>query len=760
MKEKTLKFNVTGMSCAVCAGHVEKAVSKVSHVSKVNVNLLANSMTVVCEDGSISGGEIINAVKEAGYDASSADVKKEETSEQEDEIHSEISQMKGRLIVSFVFMVPLLYLAMGNMWGWPLPGIFLGMENAVTFAFTQFVLCLPILLVNGKYFKVGFKTLWKRAPNMDALIAIGSTAAVLYGVYAIYKIGWGLGHGDMAVVHMYTMDLYFETAAMILTLVTLGKYLETKSKGKTSEAITKLINLAPKTALVLRGEVEVEIPVEEVVLGDLILVKPGQSIPVDGVITHGSAAVDESALTGESMPVEKSVGDQVTGASVNKAGSFTFKALKVGEDTALAQIIRLVEEAGASKAPIAKLADKVSGIFVPVVIAIAVVATVVWLLLGASAEFAMSIGIAVLVISCPCALGLATPTAIMVGTGKGAENGILIKSAEALEIAHNIDTVVLDKTGTITEGKPQVTDILPAHGITEEGLIQIAASIEKPSEHPLADAIVGEAEKRGFSLYKAESFKGIAGRGLEVTLEGELYFAGNHQFMKDKDISLDGFLHKSDFFAKEGKTTLYFAKEETFLGIVAVSDVIKPTSKEAIGQLVAMGMDVIMITGDNRTTAAAIQKQVGVQQVIAEVLPQDKESHIQLLQEAGKKVAMIGDGINDAPALTRADVGVAIGAGTDVAIESADIILMKSDLLHAVGAIQLSKAVMRNIKQNLFWALVYNVIGIPLAAGVFYLLLGWKLNPMFAAAAMSLSSICVVSNALRLKLFKPKYIKL
>ncbi|MEG1930718.1 MAG: heavy metal translocating P-type ATPase [Anaerovorax sp.] len=759
MKEKNLKFNVTGMSCAVCAAHVEKAVSKVQRVHGVNVNLLTNSMSVVCEDSSNIGSEIVNAVKEAGYGASESETKTEEASDQESEVHREISHMRRRLVVSFIFMIPLLYLAMGHMWGWPLPALFLGMKNGMNFAFTQFLLCLPILLVNEKYFRVGFKTLWKRSPNMDALIAIGSTAAVLYGVYAIYKIGWGLGHGDMALVHTYTMDLYFETAAMILTLVTLGKYLEIKSKGKTSEAITKLINLAPKTALVLRHDKEVEIPVEEVILGDLILVKPGQSIPVDGVITQGSAAVDESALTGESMPVEKKVGDQVTGASVNKAGSFTFKALKIGEDTALAQIIHLVEEAGASKAPIAKLADKVSGVFVPVVIVIALVATAVWLALGAGAEFALSIGIAVLVISCPCALGLATPTAIMVGTGKGAENGILIKSAESLEIAHTIDTVVLDKTGTITEGKPQVTNILTTEGISEEQLLQFAASIEKPSEHPLAAAVVQEAEKREITLFKSESFQSIEGRGLAVTLQGQPYFAGNGKFMEEKGIHIDGFLDQGNDFAKEGKTVLYFARNHQFLGLMAVSDVIKSTSREAVDQLVAMGMDVVMMTGDHEITAAAIQRQVGVQQVISQVLPQDKERHIRLLQESGKKVAMIGDGINDAPALARADVGVAIGAGTDIAIESADIILMKSDLLDAVGAIQLSKAVMRNIKQNLFWALIYNVIGIPLAAGVFYMILGWKLNPMFGAAAMSLSSLCVVSNALRLKLFRPKFAK-
>lgn len=749
------KYTVTGMTCSSCSAHVEKAVATVAGVHAVAVNLLANSMMVDCDTD--NSAAILNAVAEAGYGAAVHGDTAQNSEPQTDHVALEIASMKRRLVVSFAFLIPLFYLSMGHMMNWPLPGIFLGAENAITFAFTQFLLCLPIVIAGEKYFRVGFKTLWRRSPNMDSLIAIGSSAAIVYGVYAIYKIGWGLGHGDIHTTHTYMMDLYFETAGMILALITLGKYLEARSKGKTSEAISKLVNLAPKTALVLRGGVEEEVPVEEVAVGDLVVVKTGWSVPVDGVITEGTASVDESALTGESMPVEKSVGDKVTGASITKSGYFVFQASKVGADTALAQIIRLVEEAGASKAPIAKLADKVSGVFVPVVIGIAIVATIVWLLLGASFEFAMSIGIAVLVISCPCALGLATPTAIMVGTGKGAENGILIKSAEALETAHSINTVVLDKTGTITEGKPTVTDIITNGEIAENRLLQLAASVEKPSGHPLADAIVEEAEHRGLTLLSAGAFTALAGMGLSVALEDGAYLAGNRKLMEAQNVALGTLANTADALAEDGKTPLYFAKDGLLLGLVAVADVIKPTSREAVRQFTAMGIEVVMLTGDNAKTAQAIQRQVGIANIIAEVLPQDKEQEVRRLQQMGKKVAMVGDGINDAPALARADVGIAIGAGTDVAIESADIVLMKSDLLDAVSAVQLSKAVIRNIKQNLFWALVYNSIGIPLAAGVFFTLLGWKLNPMFGAAAMSLSSVCVVSNALRLKLFQPKF---
>ena len=767
------KFEVTGMTCSSCSAHVEKAVAKVPGVSSVAVNLLANSMMVEYDEAAVTAEGIERAVAGAGYGAKAAKQAqkpgaRQEKSGPQDLVGRELAGMRRRLIVSFAFMLPLFYLSMGHMMGWPLPGVFLGMENSLTFAFTQLLLCLPVVWVNEKYFRTGFTALWRRSPNMDSLIAIGSTAAIVYGIWAIYKIGWGLGHGDMHLVHTYSMDLYFETAAMILALITLGKFLETRSKGKTSEAITKLVNLAPKTALVERDGVEEEIPAEEVVVGDIVIVKPGQSVPVDGIVTEGSAAVDESALTGESIPVEKRAGDKVTGASVNRSGYFKLRATRVGDDTALSQIIRLVEEAGASKAPIAKLADKVSGVFVPVVIGIAVLAVIIWLAVGASAEFAMSIGIAVLVISCPCALGLATPTAIMVGTGKGAENGILIKSAEALETAHAIDTVVLDKTGTITEGKPRVTDILlpdgsPARfdgpGAAAQASVQLlraAASVEKPSEHPLAEAIVARAGEQSLELVKAEDYTALAGRGVCVTLEGAAYYGGNRKLMQEQGVELGLLAATADALAADGKTPLFFARGTQLLGLIAVADVIKPTSREAVRQLQHMGINVVMLTGDNARTAAAIQREVGIQTVISEVLPQDKEREVRALQEAGKRVAMVGDGINDAPALARADVGVAIGAGTDVAIESADIVLMRSDLLDAVAAVQLSKATIRNIKQNLFWALLYNSIGIPLAAGVFFTLLGWKLNPMFGAAAMSLSSVCVVTNALRLKLWKPK----
>ena len=671
-------------------------------------------------------------------------------------MEQDIKNMKFRLIVSFIFLIPLMYISMGHMFGAPLPNFLTGNENALSFALTQFLLTLPIVYVNRKYFQAGFKNLVKLHPNMDSLIAIGSSAALIYGVFAIYQIGIGLGYQDMETVHHYTMDLYFESSAMILALITLGKFLETKSKGKTSEAITKLLHLAPKTATVIRNGEEQEIPVEEVVVGDRIVIKPGQSIPVDGVIIEGSSSVDQSALTGESIPVEKNVGDKVIAASVNKMGSFHMEAQKVGDDTTLAQIIQLVEDANASKAPIAKLADKISGIFVPVVITIAVIATIVWLILGYPFEFALSIGIAVLVISCPCALGLATPVAIMVGTGKGAEYGILIKSAEALEVAHSVKTVVLDKTGTITEGKPKVTDIVPSEYISEQELLSVAASMEKPSEHPLADAIVAYAQEKKVSLLPTEHFKAVSGQGITASINGTEYYAGNISFISQY-VDVENFEELSNTFADQGKTPLYFADSNHILGVIAVADVVKPTSAEAISQLKDMHIDVVMLTGDHKKTAQAIQKQLGIDRVVAEVLPQDKEREIRALQEGGHKVAMVGDGINDAPALARADVGIAIGAGTDIAIESADIVLMKNSLLDVVTAIRLSKATIRNIKENLFWAFFYNSIGIPLAAGVFFSLLGWKLNPMFGAAAMSLSSVCVVLNALRLKFFKPRH---
>lgn len=753
---KSQKFNVTGMTCSACSARIEKNINKTEGIKEVNVNLLSNSMTVKYDEGVLKENDIIKVVVDTGYGASVADSKKSaaKSDDKKTDAQAEFKDMKKRLAISFAFSIPLLYLAMGHMFEWPLPKIFHGDKNAMTFAFTQFLLALPVMITNKKYYTVGFKTLFKGSPNMDSLIAIGTTAAVGYGVFAIYKIGYGLGHMDMEMVMKYSMDLYFESAAIILALITLGKFLEARAKGRTSDAIKKLMDLSPKTALVERNGIEEEIPVEEVVKGDTIVVKPGQSVPVDGIITFGNSSLDESMLTGESIPVEKKAGDKVIGASINKSGYFKFEAQNVGDDTTLSQIIRLVEEASSSKAPISKLADKISSIFVPVVIAIAVLATVVWLILGATFEFALSIGIAVLVISCPCALGLATPTAIMVGTGKGAENGILIKSAEALEIAHQIQTVVMDKTGTITEGKPRVTDMVTS-GINETEMLKIAASAEKGSEHPLADAIVEEAKNRNLELYQVKNFQALPGQGLEAEINGKNYYLGNLRLLNEQKININGFGEKSERFAEEGKTPLYFADEKNVLGIIAVADVVKKTSKKAIQEFEAMGIEVVMLTGDNKKTAEAIRKQLGISRAIAEVLPQDKEREIRKIQEQGRKVAMIGDGINDAPALARADVGIAIGAGTDVAIESADIVLIRSDLLDAVTAVQLSKSTIRNIKQNLFWAFIYNVIGIPLAAGLFYGILGWKLNPMFAAGAMSLSSVSVVSNALRLKFFKP-----
>lgn len=755
------KFDVTGMSCASCSAHVEKSVSKVAGVQEVQVNLLTNSMTVVYDDSVTSSGEIVSAVEKAGYGA--CPIQRQASSQahssllvsREDPALKEQKEMKRRLIISLVFLIPLFYLSMGHMMGLPIPWFFQGEENALAFAFTQLLLCLPIALVNRHYFTGGFAALWHRSPNMDSLIGIGSAAALVYGVWAIYQIGFGLGHGDLHLVHEYSMDLYFESAGMILTLITVGKYLESRAKGKTSQAITKLINLAPKTAVRLTDGVEQEIPLEMVQAGDILAVKPGQSIPTDGRVAEGLSAVDESAITGESIPVEKQPGDPVTGGSINQSGYLKIEATKVGGDTTLAQIIHLVEEASSSKAPISKLADRVSGVFVPIVISIAVLAIIVWLLVGEPFSFALSIGISVLVISCPCALGLATPTAIMVGTGKGAENGILIKSAEALEVAHSVGAVVLDKTGTITEGKPHVTDLVDVGRVPN--LLQLAASLEKNSEHPLAAAIVAEAQKQNLSLLPVEDFVSEPGKGIRGRIKGKIYLAGNQKIIEENGVDIRALERPAARLAEEGKTPMFFAQDGQAIGIIAAADIIKPTSAQAVAEWKAMGIDVVMLTGDNERTAAAIQKQVGITRVVAQVMPQDKEKEVRAIQQSGKKVAMVGDGINDAPALTAADVGIAIGAGTDIAIESADIVLMKSDLMDAVTAIQLSKATLRNIKENLFWALFYNSLGIPLACGVFFFLLGWKLNPMFAAAAMSLSSVFVVSNALRLKFFRPKF---
>lgn len=752
------KFDVTGMTCSACSAHVEKSVSKLEGVQCVNVNLLQNSMVVEYDDNALDTTDIIHAVESGGYGASvQGETKTQEAPK--NVAAEEMHHMKRRLIASFCFLIPLFYISMGHMMGAPLPAILLGDENVMIFALTQLFLTIPVLIINKKYFVVGFKALWNKAPNMDSLIALGSAASVIYSVFAIYSMAYAMGHGDLMTAHHYGMELYFESAAMILTLITVGKYMETRSKGKTSEAISKLMDLAPKTATVLRGGVEQEIPVEDVVTGDTIIVKPGQRIPVDGKIIEGFSAVDESAITGESIPVEKQVDDTVIGATVNKSGYFRMTATRVGKDTTLSQIIALVEEAGASKAPIAKLADKVSGVFVPVVITIAVLAAVIWFVAGNQPfSFALSIGIAVLVISCPCALGLATPTAIMVGTGKGAEYGILVKSAESLEIAHQVQTVVLDKTGTLTEGKPVVTDVVLAKGILRNRLLKQAAAVEALSEHPLAEAIVAYAKEKEVAFEKAENLTATAGQGVEADVAGKHILAGNLKMMQERGIQLGEWEAKAVELAEAGKTPLFFAENETFLGIVALADTLKPTSKAAVDAFHQMGIEVVMLTGDNKRTAEAIARELDIQ-VIAEVLPQDKEREVRRLQEQGKKVAMIGDGINDAPALMRADVGVAIGAGTDVAMESADIILMKSDLMDAVTAIELSHATIRNIKENLFWAFFYNACGIPLAAGVFYPFLEWKLNPMFAAAAMSFSSAFVVGNALRLRLFRPKYAK-
>ena len=756
MKEK---YDVTGMTCSACSSRVEKCVSKLNGVRNVSVNLLTNSMQVEYDEQILSDKQIIDAVVKAGYGAdhslgnSSANVQKAvRTAASENPAEKEQKNMRIRLIISFVFLIPLMYVSMGHMAGLALPSFLDGIENAVSFAFTQFLLCLPIIYVNRKYYSKGFQTLFHLAPNMDSLIAIGSCASLVYGIFAIYRMSYGFGHGDMELVHRYYHDLYFESAAMILALITVGKYLEARSKGKTSEALTKLLDLSPKTAVVERSGREIEIPARQVQAGDIVIVRPGSSIPVDGFIIEGNTSIDEAAITGESIPVHKQVNDTVIAATMNKTGFIRFKATRVGDDTTFSQIIRLVEEASSSKAPIAKTADKIAGVFVPVVITIALITAIAWLATGASFEFALSCAISVLVISCPCALGLATPVAIMVGTGKGAENGILIKSGEALETAHHIQSVVLDKTGTLTEGKPVVTDVETI--LSQRKFLEIAAGLEAKSEHPLAEAILEFTRKQKIVPAAVTDFVSIPGQGIKGKIDGTWYYAGNRRMMEEQGISLMSLDSRLNDLADEGKTPMLFGSDQGILGILSVSDVVKPTSREAVRQLKEQGIEVVMLTGDNKRTAQAIRKQLDIDTVIAEVLPQDKEREIARLQEQGKTVAMVGDGINDAPALARADVGMAIGAGTDVAIESADIVLMKNDLLDAVTAIRLSKAVIRNIKQNLFWAFFYNSLGIPVAAGLFYHAFGLKLNPMIGAAAMSMSSIFVVTNALRLKRFR------
>ena len=769
---KTEKYNVTGMTCAACQANVTRCVSKLEGVEEVNVSLLANQMTVSYDESKVGEEDIIQAVEKIGYGASSLEQQpataqskggfRSEWQARQDQAMNSQKQMKRRLISSIVLLVPLMYIAMGSMMGLPVPWFFVGMENSLVNALAQLLLTIPVLFINRHFFQTGFKALWHRAPNMDSLVAIGSGASLVYGLFAMFRLAYGFGHGDMELVHEYAHALYFESAAMILTLVTVGKYLEARSKSKTGDALGKLVDLAPKTAVVLRGGAEQTIPAEQVVAGDIVVIRPGEGIPVDGVVTEGHGYVDQAAITGESIPVEKNPGDQVISATINKNGTFQFQASKVGEDTTLSQIIRLVDEASNSKAPIARLADKVSGVFVPVVIAIAIVTAIVWLIAGMGFEFALSNAISVLVISCPCALGLATPVAIMVGTGKAAEMGILIKSAESLENLHNVDTIVLDKTGTITSGHPAVTDVLPLdRSLTEEQFLAEAAAAEFGSEHPLAQAVVERAQLLGLSLPKAEAFEAVAGRGIRAKVNGREYLAGNLAFLEENHqpatleerSAAKSVVNK---LAQEGKTPLLFLRNGKLLGVIAVADTIRETSRAAIQRFNEMGLHVVMLTGDNKVTAEAIRKELGIEQAISDVLPTQKEAHIRSLQEEGHKVAMVGDGINDAPALTRADIGIAIGAGTDIAIESADVVLMKDSLDDVAAAIDLSRAVVRNIHMNLFWAFFYNVLGIPLAAGVLYPAFQLRLSPMIGSAAMSLSSVCVVTNALRLRFFKRK----
>ena len=755
-------FDVTGMTCAACSARVEKAAANVSGIASVSVNLLKNSMEVDFDGEAATLAAVSAAVEKAGYgayprpEAGSAAGSVQQPARPVNDSAAEAKRVRMRLIVSFCFTIPLFYLSMGHMFGWPLPGVFLGHENMLTFAFTQFLLLLPVIFVNFKFFRVGFKTLAHGAPNMDSLIALGSAASTIYGIAAIYRIGWGMGHGDIDFAHAAAMDLYFESAAMILTLITLGKYFEARAKGKTTDAIAKLMDLTPKEAARRTPDGGVErVPVEQVRVGDMLEVKAGQSVPVDGIVIEGDGVVDESVITGESVPVGKHAGDTVTGATLNKSGWFVMRADRVGADTTLAGIIRLVDEATSTKAPIEKIADKIAGVFVPVVIVIAVVTFLVWMVLSADVSTALTHAISVLVISCPCALGLATPTVIMVGTGRGASSGILVKSAEALEVAHDVKTVVFDKTGTITTGKPVVTDVVCANVVDEQGLAGLARSIEQRSEHPLAQAVAAWAEAAGGQVQPVSAFEQVAGGGVRANVGGACALAGNARLMQQAGVDASAFEPRARELADEGKTPLFFACGGKVCGLVAVADTVKPSSAAALEELRAMGLRTVMLTGDNERTAQAIQRLVGADEVIAGVLPEDKEREIRRLSAQGR-VAMVGDGINDAPALARADVGIAIGAGTDIAIDSADVVLMRSDVLDVPAAIQLSRSTLRNIKQNLFWALIYNAVCIPVAAGVFSFA-GFTLNPMIAAAAMSCSSVCVVSNALRLRSWKPRF---
>lgn len=751
MKKQLL--DITGMSCSACSSRIEKVVNRMQGVEQMSVNLLKNNAHVTFDESVVDEKEIIARIEKLGFGARVHAANVAAPVPQQDTAAQEMEEMRQRLIGSLIFAGLVFYQHMGRMWGWPLPGFILGQENELINALLQMLWCIPVLFIDRKYFIHGVRNLLNGAPNMDSLIAVGSGASFIYGLYSVFGMAYSFGHNRLDLLPSFADALYFEASAVILALVTVGKFMEARAKSHTSDAIKALMNLTPKTALVERHGLQGEIPVEEVVTGDVLIVKSGASVPVDGKIIEGSGALDESALTGESLPIDKAVGDKVIGGTVNRSGYFKMEATAIGADTALAKIIALVDEATSSKAPIAKLADKVSGYFVPAVIGIAVLAAVVWLVLGASWHFALTIAISVLVISCPCALGLATPTAIMVGTGRGAKSGILIKSATALETAHKVDTVILDKTGTITAGKPVVTDILPIK-VTENELLAFAAGLEKLSEHPLGEAIVAAAEAKQLALPEAGNYKQIPGQGVTAELAGAECAAGNLKLLQELNVDTSTLMDQYDKLASQGKTPLYFVRAGELLGCIAVADTVKPTSKEAIGKLQAMGLHVLMVTGDNRETAEAIRTQVGVDEAVAQVLPQDKEAVVRKLQQEGHIVAMVGDGINDAPALARADVGIAIGAGTDIAIEAADMVLIKSDLLDVAKAIRLSRSVMTNIKENLFWAFIYNAIGIPFAAGVFYTAFGWLLNPLIAAAAMSCSSVSVVTNALRLRFIK------
>lgn len=747
---KKLKYDVTGMTCSACQAHVEKAVKNVNGISSVNVNLLRNFMQVEFDEKIADSAKIIAAVEKAGYGAS----------EQGAETHKnsggdELKKMKFRLISSVCFLIPLFYICMGHMVNAPIPAILSGHENMMIFALTQLLLTVPIIALNFHFFRNGFKNLIHRAPNMDSLIAIGATSAFLYSLYGTYMMAYHMGRGDLPAAHEYMMNLYYESCGTILTLITVGKFLEAKSKRRTSDAVSKLVSLAPKTAIVLRNGSEIEIPASEIVVGDIFLLKAGASVPCDGTVIEGCCSVDQSALTGESIPVVKNVGDILMSASVSTGGSVKCRCDKTEKDSTLSQIIALVEDAAASKAPIARLADKISGIFVPVVIAIAVITAIIWIICTRDFPAALKAAISVLVISCPCSLGLATPTAIMVGTGKGAQNGILIKSAESLETAHHITTVVLDKTGTCTKGIPTVREIIP-NGISERDLLTLAGSLETYSSHPLAKSIMEFCREKNIQQLGCTDYQETEGGGISGTIAGKSVIIGNLRLMKQNSIDPAEFISKAEQAAENGAIPLYAAVDGKFAGIITAADPIKPTSAEAVSMMKEMGLKTIMLTGDNAKTAEAIRRELGIDEVYAELLPKDKTAMIAELRKKGERTAMIGDGINDAPALAAADVGMALGAGQDIAIESADIVLMKSDLRDAAEAIRLSKATMRNIKQNLFWALFYNALGIPLAAGLFFPIFKWQLNPMFGAAAMSLSSVCVVTNALRLNLFKSK----